>query len=108
MAATAIARTQLSHVPLVDPAGVAADIVNGNIIPNSGGTIFRIKNTAAAPGTITFNDVTIVEDFTITHAAYTIPLTSTQWLGKHDVQNFGANITMLGSAITLLITAFEP
>jgi hypothetical protein len=108
MAPTPITRTQLSHTPLVDPAGTAADNVNGNIIANSGGTAFRIRNSVASGATITFNDVAIVEDFTTTHAAYTVPLSATVWLGKHDVQNFGANIVLLGSAATLFITAFEP
>lgn len=107
MAGTVIARTQLSHTPVLDPAGVAADIVNGNLIANSGSTMFRVKNNAGAPGTVTFVPVSVTEDFTITHAAYTVPLTSTVLLGKHDVQNFGANVFVTSSAVTLLWTAFE-
>jgi hypothetical protein len=108
MAATAVARTQLSHVPLTDPAGTAMDATNGNVIPNSGGTIWRFKNTDTSSHTVTFIPVSVVEDFTVTHAAYTVPASTTVWLGKHDVANFGANLNLTTTSALISVTAFEP
>jgi hypothetical protein len=108
MAGTVIARRQLSHTPLTDTVGAFADATNGNLIANSGGTIWRIANTDATPKTATFVPVTVVEDFTITHATYTVTNGTTVWIGKHDVQNFGANILISSNSALLQITAFEP
>jgi hypothetical protein len=107
MAATAIARTQLSHVPTADPAGVAMDATNGNIVPNSGSTMFRLNNTGGSTYTVTFAPSVVVEDFTITHAAYSVAAGAVVFLGKHDVQNFGANILITAQNVAVKLTAFE-
>jgi hypothetical protein len=107
MAGTVIPRTQLSHVPLTDPAGTSMDSTNGNLIQNSGATIWRINNGAVSTSTVTFTPVTSVEDFTITHAAYSVVASAIVWVGKHDVPNFGANLFAKASQAGVLLTAFE-
>jgi hypothetical protein len=106
MAATVIAPAQLSHVPVTDPAGTAMDAVNGNSVANTGATIFRLNNTGGSTYTVTFAPVTVVEDFTITHAAYSIAASAVVWVGKHDVANFGANIIVTASNAAVKLTAF--
>jgi hypothetical protein len=106
MALVALPKSQLSHVPLADPAGTAATVA-GNVVPNSGSTFFRLNNTGGSTYTVTFAPVTVVEDFTITHAAYSVVAGAVVWLGKHDVQNFGANISITAANVAVLITAFE-
>jgi hypothetical protein len=106
MALVAIPVTQLSHAVTVDPAGVAATVA-GNVTPNSGATFYRLNNTGGSTYTVTFAPVTVVEDFTITHAAYSVVAGAVVWLGKHDVQNFGANISITAQNAAVLITAFN-
>src|ERR1017187_1094191 len=100
-------RTQLSHVPVTDPAGVAMDPARGWIFYNSGGTAFRLRNTdVSRQALVTFMPAAAfsADGSAVTHAAYTVPPNSTAWLGKHDVMNFGSIVLIVVDSPSILIT----
>ena len=109
MAATQLpANTQMGQTAVADPVGTAADATNGNTCTNSGATAFRLRNSVASGATVDFTTPGTVEGYAIADQTVTVPLSSTVWVGRFDIKNFGARIVMLASAATVFITAFEP
>ena len=110
MAATLIAPLQLSQAPTADPGnGTAADTVNGNVSPNTGATVFRLKNTDTNPHTVTFVTPGTVEGLAIADKPVTVPSGGTfQFVSGFDVTNFGANIKYTCDSALVFITVMEP
>jgi hypothetical protein len=119
-------RTALSRVPLADPAGVLMPAATGVLVLNSGGTIFRLKNTDTADALVAFvtdmklscadgHGTIFPSDpgtLTALHAPYPVPASSTVWLGKHQLRDFGLRhdgyIWIVPNTNLIMVTAFEP
>ena len=111
-APTPAVKAQITAALLTDPTDAAPDIVNGNIFDNTGITFIRFHNSAGTSATVTFapHDPTggARGEFPVTGEPFTIPATSTRWLGRREIEDFGKKVTFLASAVTCTFTVFEP
>ena len=111
-APTAMAATHLSQTPVSTPTPAAVDAVNGNITPNSGRTVFRIKSTdGAATHTVTFQSVVTADNAALQMPGLvvTIPISGDVQVSDFDPVTFGAQMTWLASDAThLTVSAIEP
>jgi hypothetical protein len=106
---TPIAATSLSRTPTADPAGSAADAVNGNTVPNSGSTLIRVKNTDTNPHNVTFVAPGQVDGLDIADdGPHSIAASTTDWFSGYDPDVFGRVMKITCDSATLLLTVLEP
>jgi hypothetical protein len=103
---------QISATLLTDPTDAAPDTTNGNSFDNTGRTFIRFHNTAGAPATVTFAPRDAAAgargELAVTGEQVTIPATSTRWLGRRELDDFGKKVKFTASATTCTFTVFEP
>jgi hypothetical protein len=94
---------------VADPAGTAADTVNGNSCPNSGMTFLRVKNNDTAPHTLTLiTPGTVDNSLAVADDPRVIPASTTKWIPRLPVSVYGSTLQMTADSAQLLVTAFEP
>ena len=97
----------LSFPGMADPAPVAGDATNGNIVPNNGKTVLRAKNTngSSTSRTVTFG-VPNFRGHTVTGDSATLAAGATQWLGPFPTDTYSGSLLVNVDNAELQITAF--
>lgn len=109
MSNTPMAATQLSQTPVTAPTPATVDAVNGNITPNSGATIFELKNTDTATHTVTFDTIVTDDGLDLANLVITVPASSTVMVSGLPPSVFGSNVQWLASSATYITAAvIEP
>jgi hypothetical protein len=105
---TALSGASAPASVIADPAGSAADAVNGNSVPNTGSTILRVKNNDSASHTLTLITPGTVDGLAIGDDPRVIPANSVQWIARLPVAVYGSTLQMTADSAQLSVTAFEP
>ena len=110
MTATVMASTQLSQTPVTTPVPGAVDAVNGNVTPNSGATVFRLKNSdSVSTHTVTFTSNVVEDSLALADLVVTVPISGDVTLSQLPVDVFGAQVSWLASDGThLTVSVVEP
>jgi hypothetical protein len=110
MTATVMAATQLSQTPVTTPVPAAVDATNGNVTPNSGATVFRLKNSdSAATHTVTFYSIVTEDSLSLANLVVTVPISGDVTLSQLPVDVFGAQVSWLASDGThITVSVIEP
>lgn len=107
-APTVMAATQLSETPTNTPVPAAVDAVNGNISPNSGRTVFRIKNSdSGGSHTVTFDSIVVKDGLALADRVVTVPASGDVEVSGLRTDVFGAQVTWLasdGTHVTVSVT----
>jgi hypothetical protein len=105
-----MAATQLSRAFTNTPVPAAVDAVNGNVSPNTGKTIFRLKNSdSGATHTVTFDTIVAEDGLELANLVITIPESGDGEISDLDTKTFGSQVTWLASDGThVTVSVVEP
>lgn len=108
MPATAVTVTRTTIDGVADPTPVAADVTNGNSVPNLKGLILTLNNSGASTYTVTFTTPA-------THTGYAVSdLTVSLAAGvKRNYSNFpsaafGKTLTFTAQNAAVMVSAMAP
>lgn len=82
------------------PAGVAADVANGNSIVNDGRVLVIAINSGASPRNVTVTPTATVDGLVAAARTSAIPATSSILLGPWDVGNYSSVLQISGDNAT--------
>ena len=86
---------------IADPAEVAMDPVNGNVITNSGGTLILVDNTDSVAHYVTFKTALTEQGLAVKNARVSVAGTSKQWFTDFTTAVFGSQLLVgVDSALT--------
>src|ERR1700683_1377369 len=98
MTATVMAATQLSQTPVTTPVPGAVDATNGNVTPNSGATVFRLKNSdSGSTHTRALTSTAVGGGLGLADLVGTVPISGDVTLSQLPVDVFGAQVSWLAS-----------
>lgn len=107
-APTAMAAVQLSETPVTTPVPGAVDAVNGNISPNTGRTVFRIKNSdSGGSHTVTFTSIVTEDNLALANRIVTVPISGDVSVSGLPPAIFGSQTEWLasdGTHVTVSVT----
>lgn len=106
--AIAVTKFKLQFPGQADPAAVAGDVANGNLVPNNGRTVLKVKNTngTSTAHTVTFN----LPDFRghdVTPDTESIAAGATKWYGPFPLDTYTASLLVNVDHAELVINAFS-
>lgn len=109
MARTAIAVTDPSKAGTAMPAETAADVANGNSIPNDGKTIVLAHNTNASSTarTATITVTGTIDGFAPAARTVSIAAGATKVLGPYEVTNYSSTLQISGDNAELKFLAIR-
>lgn len=86
---------------------VAADPVEGNSVPNQGGTILILNNTDAAPHNITFVTPIEVGSYSVEDFVVQIAASTTLYFGEFPSNIFGHTLQFTADSALVTIQAYR-
>lgn len=106
MAATELTLFTITRAGTAEPAGVAADVPNGNQLSNNNGRIWlKLNNPGGAAKTITAQFVSPVDGVVGAGKTFSVPNGVTRLWGPFPVEIYGPTVTFAheaGSTTTVL------
>jgi hypothetical protein len=86
-------------------AGVASDLVDGNVFTNDGSIVLVVQNTDASPANLTIDipDTKNVDGQAVPSKVVAIPATSTRYF-RFPVAQYGTKVGINGAAATLVLS----
>ncbi len=106
MARTLIPVVDTSKAGTTMPAEVAADVANGNYIPNDGKTLVLARNAngASVARTVTIALVGTIDGFAPAARTISVPAGASKILGPYEVANYGSQLLISGDNAELKFT----
>jgi hypothetical protein len=106
MARTLIPVVDTSKAGTTMPAEVAADVANGNYVPNDGKTLVLARNAngASTARTVTITLVGTIDGFAPAARTISIPAGASKILGPYEVVNYGSQLQLSGDNAELKFT----
>lgn len=98
MPATRINPVRVSQTGINSPAPVAADLVNGNSVPNVEGVQVILSNTGGSPVTVTFKTSARVEGYAVADYTASVPASGRLLFGHFSRTLFGNDVEFQCSA----------
>jgi hypothetical protein len=93
VAATAIASTLITGIiGTADPAEVAMDPVNGNVITNTGQTLILVDNTDSAAHWVTFKTALMEQGLAVKNERVSVAAATKQWFTNFTTAVFGSQL----------------
>lgn len=97
MAATKLTPVRVPQTGIAVSAGTAADLTNGNEVPNLASVRLEIKNAGAGPVTVTFTTSATVEGYAVADYTASVAAGETKVFGKFSRTLFGDSVGFLCS-----------
>ncbi|MFP3987098.1 hypothetical protein U9R90_06250 [Streptomyces sp. E11-3] len=100
--------TELSDQGVADPTEQDGDTTNNHSLPNTGKTVFRVRNADAAAQTVTFVTPITVGGKAVDDTPISIPAGATRTFGKLSTALYGSSVPVDVTSVNLKLIAFEP
>lgn len=109
MARTAITYADVSKAGVALPAETAADVANGNSMPNDGNVILIVRNAngASTARVLSLSLIGTVDGFTPAPRTYSIAAGASRVIGPFEPAFYGTSLLLNGDNSELKITGLR-